>query len=132
MPHVEIKCFPGRTNNQKKLCAEKISEVIAETLGWKTSSVSVAIKDIPEEKWKEEVWDKSIIEEKEFLYKDPGYTWTWKSYKIKVSGHNKSPYPTTGQARCSTTSCYAHTCTVCLEKTWKKFALYYYYFYFLN
>jgi len=26
MPHVEIKCFPGRTENQKKLCAEKVSE----------------------------------------------------------------------------------------------------------
>lgn len=24
MPHVEIKCFPGRTEEQKKLCAEKI------------------------------------------------------------------------------------------------------------
>lgn len=50
MSHVEIKCFPGRTKNQKKLCAEKISEVIAETLGCKTSSVSVAIKDVPKEK----------------------------------------------------------------------------------
>ena len=68
MPHVEIKCFPGRIENQKKLCAKKISEVIAETLGCKTSSVSV------EEKWKEEVWNKSIISEKEFLYKNPEYT----------------------------------------------------------
>lgn len=50
MPHVEIKCFPRRIENQKKLCAKKISEVIAETLGCKTSSVSVAIKDVPEEK----------------------------------------------------------------------------------
>ena len=82
MPHVEIKCFPGRTENQKKLCAEKISNVIAETLGCKTSSVSVAIKDVPEEKWKEEVWDKSIILEKDFLYKNPGYTCNWESYKI--------------------------------------------------
>ena len=64
MPHVEIKCFPGRIENQKKLCAKKISEVIAETLGCKTSSVSVAIKDVPEEKWEEEVWNKSIISEK--------------------------------------------------------------------
>ena len=71
MPHVEIKCFPGRIENQKKLCAKKISEVIAETLGCKTSSVSVAIKDVPEEKWEEEVWNKSIISEKEFLYKNP-------------------------------------------------------------
>ena len=74
MPHVEIQCFPGRTEEQKKDCAQKISEVIAETLGCKVSSVSVAIKDIPENKWKEEVWNKSIVADKEFLFKKPGYT----------------------------------------------------------
>ncbi|MBQ5471036.1 MAG: tautomerase family protein, partial [Treponema sp.] len=31
MPHVEIKCFPGRSEEQKRNCAEKISEIIAET-----------------------------------------------------------------------------------------------------
>ena len=29
MPHVEIHCFSGRTDEQKTLCAEKIAEVIA-------------------------------------------------------------------------------------------------------
>ena len=74
MPHVTIKCFPGRTEDQKKLCAEKISEIIAETLGCKLTSVSVAIKDIPEESWKKEVWDKEIQADKKSLYKEPGYT----------------------------------------------------------
>ena len=57
MPHVEINCFPGRSDEQKKACAEKIADVIAETLGCKTSSVSVAIKEIAEDDWKELVWD---------------------------------------------------------------------------
>lgn len=57
MPHVEIKCFPGRTEEQKTRCAEKIAEDIAEILGCNTSSVSVAIKDISEAEWKEKVWD---------------------------------------------------------------------------
>jgi len=61
MPHVEIKCFEGRTDKQKTECAEKIAQVISETLGCKTTSVSVAIKDIPEKDWKTEVWDKSIV-----------------------------------------------------------------------
>ena len=74
MPHVTIKCFPGRTEEQKKLCAEKISEVIAETLGCKLSSVSVAIKDIPENSWKDEVWDKEIKNNKKYLFKEPEYT----------------------------------------------------------
>ena len=53
MPHVEINCFPGRSDEQKKACAEKIADVIAEALGCKTSSVTVAIKEIAEEDWKE-------------------------------------------------------------------------------
>lgn len=26
MPHVEIKCFSGRTEEQKRRCAEKVAE----------------------------------------------------------------------------------------------------------
>ena len=75
MPHVEIKCFAGRTDEQKKLCAEKVAEVLAETLGCKTSSVSVAIKDIAEADWKAEVWDKDIVPDEKFLVKKPGYSY---------------------------------------------------------
>ena len=74
MPHVEIKCFEGRTDKQKTACAERIAQVIAETLGCKTSSVSVAIKDIQEKDWKTEVWDKSIAPDEKYLYKRPGYS----------------------------------------------------------
>ena len=72
MPHVEIKCFSGRTEEQKTRCAEKIAEDIAEILGCNTSSVSVAIKDIPEAEWKEKVWDADIVPNAEYLYKKPG------------------------------------------------------------
>lgn len=74
MPHVEIKCFAGRSEDQKLRCAAEIADVIARTLGCKTSSVSVAIKDIPEEDWKTEVWDKDIVPGMEYLYKKPGYS----------------------------------------------------------
>lgn len=74
MPHVEIKCFAGRTDEQKTICAEKVAEIIAETLGCKTSSVSVAIKDVLEEEWKEKVWDASIVPDEQYLYKKPGYS----------------------------------------------------------
>ncbi len=32
MPHVDIKCFSGRTEEQKRKCANQIAEVIANTL----------------------------------------------------------------------------------------------------
>lgn len=75
MPHVEIKCFSGRTEEQKRRCAEKVADDIAEMLGCEISSVSVAIKDVDEKDWKEEVWDKNIIADKDYLYKKPGYTY---------------------------------------------------------
>lgn len=74
MPHVEIKCFPGRTQEQKRLCAEKVAQDISETLGCRLTSVSVAIKEVPEDEWKNTVWDVSIKPEEDSLYRKPGYT----------------------------------------------------------
>lgn len=75
MPHIEIKCFPGRTEEQKRRCAEKVAEDVSAILGCEISSVSVAIKDVDEKDWKEEVWDKNIIIDKDYLYKKPEYTY---------------------------------------------------------
>ena len=73
MPHVDIKCFSGRTEQQKKECAEKVAEIVSSTLGCKISSVSVAIKDVEEADWKAEVWDKHIVPDEKYIYKKPGY-----------------------------------------------------------
>ena len=74
MPHIEIKCFSGRTEEQKRQLAEKITDDVAEILGTKKSSVSVAIHDVAQDDWKAQVWDKEIAPEMESLYKKPGYT----------------------------------------------------------
>ncbi|NLK45066.1 MAG: tautomerase PptA [Treponema sp.] len=73
MLHVEIKCFPGRTEEQKKACAEKIAQALIHTMGCNNASISIAIKEVAEKDWKSEVWDKSIVAEKEFLIKHPDY-----------------------------------------------------------
>ena len=74
MPHVEIKCYPGRTEEQKRRCAEEVTKAISETMGCDASSVSIAIKEIEKEEWKAKVWDTQIAPEQEDLYKKPGYT----------------------------------------------------------
>jgi 4-oxalocrotonate tautomerase len=74
MPHVEIKCYPGRTEEQKRKCADQTALVVAETLGCDLSSVSVAIKDIAADEWKVKVWDTIIVPDEEFMFKKPGYT----------------------------------------------------------
>ncbi len=73
MPHVEIKCYPGRSEEVKSKCALEVSKVIAETMGCDESAVSIAIKEIAKEDWKEKVWDPQIAAD-ENLYKKPGYT----------------------------------------------------------
>ena len=73
MPHVVIKCFPGRTEEQKTRCAEEVTKAIAETMGCNESSVSVAIKEIAQDDWKSQVWDTQIAPDNN-LYKKPGYT----------------------------------------------------------
>ena len=74
MPHVEISCYPGRTEEMKQKCAEKIAEDIAATLGCGLSSVSVAIREIPQDDWKDQIWDRKIAPAGQDLYVKPGYT----------------------------------------------------------
>ncbi len=74
MPHVEIKCYPGRTEEQKKSCAKAVAKAICETLNCPMEAVSLAITEIPQPEWKEKVWDKEIAPKKDALYIKPGYT----------------------------------------------------------
>ena len=74
MPHVEIKCFEGRSDELKKECAMKVAKTVAEVLNVNLSSVSVAIKDYMPADWKEQVWDKDIVPDEKYLYKKPEYT----------------------------------------------------------
>lgn len=74
MPHVEINCYPGRTEEVKQKCAEKIAEDVAAALGCNLSSVSVTIREVPREDWKAQVWDQKITTAGQELYVKPGYT----------------------------------------------------------
>ncbi len=73
MPHVDIKCYPGRTEEQKQKCADQIALVVADTMNCDLSDVSIAIKDVAAEDWTEKVRDAIIVPNKAFLYKKPGY-----------------------------------------------------------
>jgi 4-oxalocrotonate tautomerase len=74
MPHVEIKCYPGRTEEVKKKCAEKVASDVAEMLGCNLTSVSVSIKEVEQIDWKDKVFNGQIMADKDALYVEPGYT----------------------------------------------------------
>lgn len=73
MPHANIKLYSGRTEEQKKLLADRITKVIMEVAQVEEYCVSVAIEDVDKEVWDEEVYTKEIIGKEEVLYKQPGY-----------------------------------------------------------
>jgi 4-oxalocrotonate tautomerase len=74
MPHVSVKLWPGRSEEEKKQLAEAITEAVVRFTGANESSVSVAIEDVSSEDWKEKVYDPEIRGKAEYLYKKPGYS----------------------------------------------------------
>jgi len=73
MPHIIVKLYPGKSEEQKINLAEKITAVVSESLNLNESSISVAIEEIPSENWGKEVYKKDIIENEKNLYIRPGY-----------------------------------------------------------
>lgn len=47
MPYVTVKMLEGRTNEQKKALAEKITAAVVETTGAPADRVHVMIEDMP-------------------------------------------------------------------------------------
>ncbi len=73
MPHVIIKLYPGRSEQQKIQLAEAIvKDVVAITKSGE-ESVSVAIEEIKPEDWAEKVYKPDILGNPDKLYKKPGY-----------------------------------------------------------
>lgn len=74
MPHVNIKCYPGKTKEEKEKLAERITKDIMEVFDVGEDGISIAFQEIKKEDWENEVWKKDIIGKKELLYKKPGYS----------------------------------------------------------
>ena len=74
MPHIIVKLWKGKTEAQKKKLAEELTKTAMSVIGYGEESFSVAIEDIDPQDWKEKVYQPDIMEQKENLYKKPGYT----------------------------------------------------------
>jgi 4-oxalocrotonate tautomerase len=73
MPHVIVKLYPGRSEQQKTRLAEEIVKDVVAIAKCEEKSVSVAIEEIKPEAWAEEVYKPDILDNQERLYKKPGY-----------------------------------------------------------
>jgi 4-oxalocrotonate tautomerase len=74
MPHVIVKLYPGRSEQQKTRLAQEIVKAVVVTVNGEEQSVSVAIEEIKPEDWTEKVYKQDILGNLAKLYKKPGYT----------------------------------------------------------
>ena len=73
MPHVVVKLWPGKSEQQKARLAEAITKYVMEIFNYGDESVSVAMEEIPAADWKDNVYKPDILDHPERLYKRPGY-----------------------------------------------------------
>ena len=73
MPHIIVKLYPGRSEQQKTRLSEEIVKDVVDILKSGEESVSVAIEEIKPEDWVEKVYKPDILAKQEKLYKKPGY-----------------------------------------------------------
>ena len=73
MPHVIVKLWPGKSEQQKNRLAEAIIKNVMDILHYGEESVSVAIEEVKSQDWVEKVYKPDIRNQWDKLYKKPGY-----------------------------------------------------------
>jgi 4-oxalocrotonate tautomerase len=74
MPHVIVKLWPGKSEQQKTRLAEEIVKDMTKVLNYGEESISVAIEEVEPQDWAKKVYQPDILNNSEKLYKKPGYT----------------------------------------------------------
>jgi 4-oxalocrotonate tautomerase len=73
MPHVIVKMYSGRSEQQKLEIAEAVAQAVMASAQCAERSVSVSVEDVEPDDWVETVYKPDIIEKPDQLYKKPGY-----------------------------------------------------------
>jgi len=73
MPHVAIKLFPGKTEEQKIKLTEEIRQSLLTVFKSSDESISIAFEEIDPKDWLETVYKPDIESKADKLYKKPGY-----------------------------------------------------------
>ena len=74
MPHIIVKLWPGKSEQQKQRLADAIAKNVMDIFDYRDESVSVAMEEITPEDWNEKVYIPDILDQSKKLYKKPGYT----------------------------------------------------------
>ncbi len=73
MPHIIVKLYPGRTEQQKNRLTEEIAKDVVTILKCEDKAVSISFEEVDPAEWAEKVYTPDILGKKDLLYKEPGY-----------------------------------------------------------
>lgn len=73
MPHVIVKLWPDKSEQQKARLAQAITRDVMEILHYGEESVSVAMEEVKASDWSEKVYLADIKNNSGNLYKKTGY-----------------------------------------------------------
>jgi len=73
MPHVIVKMYAGRSEQQKTKLAEAITKAVMAALNQSEDAVSVGLEDVAPKDWTEKVHKPDILGKPGTIYKKPGY-----------------------------------------------------------
>lgn len=73
MPHVVIKMYPGRTQEQKQKLADSVTKAVMESIGVEEKTISIAVEEVAREDWDRLVYQPEITGKAGTLLKKPGY-----------------------------------------------------------
>jgi 4-oxalocrotonate tautomerase len=68
MPHLIVKLYPGRTEEQKKTLVAKLNRAVIDSLGVPEDVTSIAIEEIPKEEWDAVVRAVDILPKQNTIY----------------------------------------------------------------
>jgi 4-oxalocrotonate tautomerase len=73
MPHVIVKLYSGRSQQQKAALADAVTKAVMAGASCSEQAVSVSIEDVEPDDWVEKVYKPDIMSRSDTLYKKPGY-----------------------------------------------------------
>jgi 4-oxalocrotonate tautomerase len=73
MPHIIVKMFAGRSDEDKQRLAQALTKALIDTIGSSEKSISVGIEDVTPEAWGDQVYRPDIAAKLDTIFKAPGY-----------------------------------------------------------
>jgi 4-oxalocrotonate tautomerase len=90
MPHVIVKLFSGRSEQQKAKIAEDVTRAVMIGANVPEAAVSVSIEDVAKDARVETVYKPDILGKPDSLYKKPGYD---PSRRARLAGTGRPAAP---------------------------------------